>query len=252
VDTAYNYRGFTSHRMLAHTAGDMLAEFTVSTKVGFFPGRDGQTIHCLEPRRLRAAVEQSIQDLRRTPDVVFLHNPERTLADLPTPEGGDRLADACACLAEAVATGLAGAWGISSWDPRPLVDVLGASTPDHRPAVLLSRAGLTVPDAVLAATEHIGQVLGIAATGRWGMSPFGGSTADTVWTTANLSPFVTSQRPYSTSQAAFRLAYELPSVTRIAVGTGDTLHLTELVDATEVDIAADTITAYRELIRADT
>ena len=238
--------------MLAEAAGDLLAEFTVSTKVGFFPGRNGHTVHCLEPQRLHAAVEQSVQDLGRTPDVVFLHNPERTLADLPAPQGGDRFAAACACLAETVAAGLAGAWGISSWDPRSLLDVLRADQPDHRPSVLLGRAGLTVPDAVLAATEHVSQVLGVAAPGRWGMSPFGGSTADNVWTTANLSPFVTSPRPYSTSQAAFRLAYELPSVTLIAVGTGDTSHLTELVDATGINIAADTITAYRELIRADT
>ncbi|MGW5456703.1 aldo/keto reductase [Nocardia sp. NPDC003979] len=252
MDTAYNYRGFTSHRKLAQTAGDLLAEFTVSTKVGFFPGSDGHTVHSLEPERLRAAVEQSSEDLGQTPDVVFLHNPERTLADLSTEEGGDRLSGACAYLDEAVASGLCAAWGISSWDPRPLVDVLAASTPDQLPTVLLVRAGLTVPDSALAAAEAMSRALGIAAAGRWGMSPFGGSTADNVWRTANLSAFLTSHRPCSTSQSAFRVAYELPSVARIAVGTGDTEHLTELVDATDVEIGADTITQYRELIRADT
>lgn len=252
MDTAYNYRGFTSHRMLAQTAGDLLEEFIVSTKVGFFPGRDGHTVHCLEPDRLRAAVEESIQDLGRTPDVVFLHNPERTLADLSTDEGGDRLAEACACLADAVASGLAGAWGISSWDPRPLGSVLAACKPDQLPTILLVRAGLTVPDLVLAAAEAISETFGIAAAERWGMSPFGGSTAETVWRTANLSAFLTSQRPCSTQQAAFRLAYELPSVTRIAAGTSNTEHLTELVDATDVELAADAINQYRGLIRADT
>lgn len=80
--------------------------------------------------------------------MVFLHNPERTLADLPTDEGRDRLSGACAYLAEAVASNLCAAWGISSWNPDPLVDVLAASTPDHLPTVLLVRAGLTVPDSV--------------------------------------------------------------------------------------------------------
>jgi pyridoxine 4-dehydrogenase len=185
--------------------------------------------------------------------VVLLHNPERTLADLSAAEGGDRLAQACACLAEAVASGLAGAWGISSWDPRPLVEVLAVSKPDQLPTVLLVRAGLTVPEVVLAAAETISEAYGIAAAGRWGMSPFGGSTADSVWRTVNLSAFVASQRPYSRLQAAFRLAYELPFVTRIAVGTNDAEHLTELADATnDVELAADTITEYRELIRART
>lgn len=252
MDTAYNYRGFTSHRMLARTAGDLLAEFTVSTKVGFFPGPDRHTVHSLEPERLRAAVEQSIQDLGRTPDVVFLHNPERTLADLSTHEGGDRLAGACAYLAEAAATGLCAAWGISSWDPHPLVNALTASKPDRLPTVLLIRAGLTVPDSELAVTEELGKALGIPAAGRWGMSPFGGSTAETVWRMANLSAFLTPHQPCSTPQAAFRLAYELPSVTRIAVGTGDTAHLTELVAATDLEVAANAINQYRELIRADT
>lgn len=41
LDTAYNYRGFTSHRTLASTASDLLSEFTISTKVGFFPSSRG-------------------------------------------------------------------------------------------------------------------------------------------------------------------------------------------------------------------
>jgi aryl-alcohol dehydrogenase-like predicted oxidoreductase len=82
VDTAYNYRGFTSHRVLAETAGDLLAEFTLSTKVGFFPGTGGRVVHCLQPGPLRTAIERAVDDLGRTPDVVFLHNPERTLASV--------------------------------------------------------------------------------------------------------------------------------------------------------------------------
>ncbi|HWR49332.1 MAG TPA: hypothetical protein VN327_17240, partial [Pseudonocardiaceae bacterium] len=86
LDTGYNYLGFTSHRTLARTAGDLLPEFMISTKVGFFPG-SARAEHSLDPRRLRQAVEESVEDLCRPPDVVLLHNPERTLAALP-PDAG--------------------------------------------------------------------------------------------------------------------------------------------------------------------
>jgi hypothetical protein len=62
LDTGYNYLGFTSHRTLARTAGDLLSEFTISTKVGFFPGAAGAE-HSLSPRRLFEAVEKSAEDL---------------------------------------------------------------------------------------------------------------------------------------------------------------------------------------------
>ncbi len=78
LDTAYNYRAFTSHRRLTATAGDLLSEFMISTKVGFFPG-DREPEHSLDPVRLRRAIHQSVQDLGIQPDVVLLHNPERTL-----------------------------------------------------------------------------------------------------------------------------------------------------------------------------
>lgn len=86
LDTAYNYRGFTSHRRLAATAGDLLSEFTISTKVGFFPSSRGPE-HSLDPVRLRQAVHESAQDLGAQPDVVLLHNPEQTLAELALESG---------------------------------------------------------------------------------------------------------------------------------------------------------------------
>jgi pyridoxine 4-dehydrogenase len=120
LDTGYNYLGFTSHRTLARTAGDLLSEFTISTKVGFFPGAAGAE-HSLSPRRLFEAVEKSAEDLCLPPDVVLLHNPERTLASLRPGAGSDCLAAACAALHEASAAALCGSWGISSWDPQSLL-----------------------------------------------------------------------------------------------------------------------------------
>ncbi len=252
VDTAYNYRDFTAHRQLARTAGDLLPQFTLSTKVGFFPGPRGHSTHCLEPDRLRTAIEQTADDLGRTPDVVFLHNPERTLSGLSTDEGSDRFAGACAALADAVRSGLARRWGLSTWDPRPVAAIIQASTRDHAPEVLLVRAGLTVPEVVLTSAEKISAACRIPSQMRWGMSPFAGSTTEAVWQSTDLSAFAPSHRQSSAIPVAFRLAYELPSVTRLAVGTSDPAHLTDLIAATDINIDTDAIIQYRQLISTET
>jgi pyridoxine 4-dehydrogenase len=111
LDTAYNYQRFTSHRALSRVAGDLLRQFSLSTKLGFFANGDlaGYTQHSLDTARLREAVERSIGDLGRTPDFVFLHNPERTLSGLPTSEGRRQLVAAGNALAETVAAGLCSA-----------------------------------------------------------------------------------------------------------------------------------------------
>ena len=132
LDTAYNYSGFASHRTLRTAAGDLLDEFDLSTKVGFF--RDG---HNLEPTRLRIAVEESAEHLGRRPNTVLLHNPETS------PAGFTAACEALAAMREA---GLFERWGISSWDPRLL---LYRPYRGPRPDVLMVRAGLMVPTAVL-------------------------------------------------------------------------------------------------------
>jgi pyridoxine 4-dehydrogenase len=112
LDTAYNYRGFTSHRRLAVTAGDLLSEFTISTKVGFFPS-SRRPEHYLDPARLRQAVHQAVQDLGAQPDVVLLHNPEQTLAGLEPEQGRDRWAAACTALNDMTAAGWCRSWGVA-------------------------------------------------------------------------------------------------------------------------------------------
>ncbi|WP_131785011.1 aldo/keto reductase [Protofrankia symbiont of Coriaria ruscifolia] len=144
LDTSYNYRGFDSHRILSSTASDLLSAFSISTKVGFFQ-ESGRVAHSLAPGRLRRAVEESASDLGRAPDVVFLHNPEKSLVGMSPTHARERLDAACAALDEAVAVGLCASWGISSWDTRPLIEALNgdsfAKTPT--PDVLMVRAGLT-------------------------------------------------------------------------------------------------------------
>ncbi|MFD6072865.1 aldo/keto reductase [Amycolatopsis lurida] len=251
IDTAYNYRGFTTHRALARTAADLLGEFTLSTKVGYFPGGSGERpVHSLDPARLRAAVERSASELDHRPDVVFLHNPELALSGLGPAESYDRLAAACAVLSEAAQSGLCGAWGVATWDPRPVVAAVEYDVSGIRPEVVLLRAGLSVAAPILNAGTSLCQRVGVASNHRWGMSPFAGNTADTAWAALDLRAFLAADQACSTPQAAFRLAYELPVVTRVAVGTSSPAHLRELVAATALTVSSAAIARYRELISA--
>lgn len=248
IDTAYNYRDFTSHCTLARTAGDLLGAFTLTTKVGFFRNGDGSVVHSLDRARLRHAVEQSANELGRTPNVVFLHSPERTLAGLPVQEGRDRLQAACAVLAEAVTAGWCGSWGIATWDPRRIVEVLSQGAPAIQACALLLRSGLAASEPVLTAGEQLCRLLGVPSQGRWGMSPFGGNTTDEAWHTANLRAFLTPGQQCSNLQAAFRVAFELPQVARVTVGTSSLEHLRDLTAATELVVNDAAIGRYRELL----
>lgn len=147
IDTAYNYADFAAHRILTATAGHLLAEFAVSTKVGFFPvPSDRGAVHSLDPARLRTALARAIDELGTRPAVVFLHNPERSLASLPAPAAWSALDAACAVLAEATSVGWCRSWGISTWDSATLWSVVG-SAPERLidlPQALMLRCGLLV------------------------------------------------------------------------------------------------------------
>lgn len=228
----------------------MLGEFTVSTKVGYFPSGTGERpVHSLDPDRLRTAVERSAHELGRSPDLVFLHNPELALSGLGPAESCDRLAAAGAALAGAARSGICGAWGIATWDPRPLAAAVERDTSHIQPGVLMLRAGLSVAAPMLSAGENVCRILDVAPERRWGMSPFGGSTTDPAWSAVDLRAFLAADQDCSTPQAAFRLAYELPPVARVAVGTSSPVHLRDLVAATTLRISNSAISRYRELIQ---
>jgi pyridoxine 4-dehydrogenase len=232
LDTASNYLRHRSHEVLKAVAGDLLPNFLVSTKVGYFPGE-----HSLAPARLRAGVEQAAKDLGREPDAVLLHNPEHS------PPDAEMLAQACAVLADAAQTGLCGGWGVSSWDPRPLVD-LDAPRPD----VLMVRSGLLVGVDVLEAAEVL--VTRWRPSQVWGMSPFGGSTTEAVWGKFDPRVFLRNSPPATRVQAAFRSAYGLPRVDAVAVGTDNVDHLRELVGALAYEVDDQVVREYRQLLQA--
>ncbi|MFG2489882.1 aldo/keto reductase [Streptomyces caniferus] len=245
LDTSSNYLGFRSHQALARTAGDLLPKFTVSTKVGYFPGPDGAE-HSLDPVRLHAAVEQAAGDLGREPDLVFLHNPEHSLREA-APHNQDALVQACAALDAAVAKGLCAAWGVASWDPLPLLSLIDTTVP--RPAVLMVRAGLLVGARTLDAADALTEAWGLESGKVWGMSPFGGSTSTPVWDRVDPRVFLRDGSRLSRVQAAFRTAYHLPRVGSVAVGTDGPAHLGELVGALAAGVDERTVQEYRRLLR---
>lgn len=245
IDTSFNYRGFASHETLRRVAGDLLPRLTISTKVGFFPTGNGQAEHSLDPSRLLTAVEATNAALGRAPDLVFLHNPERSLVRAPgRPQ--DAFAAACDALRTATARGLCSSWGVSTWDPTPLTDLIDRTMP--RPDVLMVRAGLTVGATALDAAEALSARWQPGSV--WGMSPFGGDAGDPVWSAFDPRFFLREPTAQVTAlQAAFRVSYDVPTVGTVAVGTDSPDHLRELLDVLghEVDRAA--IHRFRALLR---
>ena len=244
IDTAFNYHGFTSHTTLADIGRGLLGRFTISTKVGFFPGQD-RSEHSLDPSRLRQALEQTNRDLGRAPDLVFLHNPEQSLQDTKPETARDVFSQACAAMEAAEAKGLCGAWGVSTWHPSPLHDAIDSAIP--KPAVLMIRCGLLVGVHTLATAELLAERWSDPMTQKWGMSPFGGNANDRLWSKFDARVFLRDASAHlSQAQAAFRTAYHLPQVSSIAVGTDDPAHLRELVDALPCEVDEQAVLQYRD------
>ncbi|WP_333749169.1 aldo/keto reductase [Streptomyces sp. IBSBF 2394] len=248
LDTSTNYFGFRSHRILAGLADDLLPKFTVSTKVGYFPGHGGAE-HSLDPLRLTSAVEDVAKDLGREPDLVFLHNPEQSLRETG-PHHKEALAAACTALEDATEKGLCAAWGVASWDPSPLLSLVDVTVP--RPTVLMVRAGLLVGAKTLDASDTLVDAWDLNRGEVWGMSAFGGSTSAPVWDTVDPRLFLQDVGWFSPVQAAFRTAYHLPRVASIAVGTDEPAHLRELLGALAGQVEERTVQEYRRLLRVRT
>ncbi|MCX4632884.1 aldo/keto reductase [Streptomyces sp. NBC_01443] len=242
LDTAAPYHGHHSHRTLAKTAGDLLPRFSVSTKIGYFPGLG----HSLDPGHLRLGVELAVRDLGQEPDLVFLHNPEQSLTGASPAGLADRLAAACTELEAAVEQGLCRAWGVSSWDPRPLSAIALGGLP--RPEVLMVRAGLLVGVEILDAALAVREAWEPATT--WGMSPFGGSATQPVWEMFDPRPFLHGHRDDDgRAQAAFRAAFLLPAVDAVAVSTDNPAHLRELTEALHFNVDEQAAERYLRHLR---
>ncbi|WP_188317102.1 aldo/keto reductase [Solihabitans fulvus] len=211
----------------------------------------GGVEQCLDPARLRRAVISAADELGVVPSMVLLHNPERTLAELPPRAGAVVLGEACLALREAVRAGWAGGWGIASWSPQPVLAAVRAPDPSEIPApdVLMVRAGLLVGTKVLDAADALAGRWQLGARQRWGMSPFAGRARDPVWTDVDADAlFLARGQNVTRMQAAFRVAYDLPVVSRMAVGASSVTHLRELVDSVGLRSDPDQVARYRALL----
>jgi pyridoxine 4-dehydrogenase len=189
-----------------------------------------------------------VLDLGVQPDVVLLHNPERTLAELAPEQGRDRWAAACTTLDDMTAAGWCRSWGLACWDPRPILPVLDRALPT--PASVMVRAGLLVRVQILDASERLATWFGLGRHARWGMSPYGGHATHPIWDEVDARRFLQGSHDCSPIPAAFRVAYELPQVSRLTVSTSSGEHLAELVTATALDADDNRIARYRSLLRA--
>ncbi|MGH3719677.1 MAG: hypothetical protein ACRDRI_12745 [Pseudonocardiaceae bacterium] len=83
------------------------------------------------------------------------------------------------------------------------------------------------------------------------MSPFGGEATHPVWERVDARQFLQGRtQECSPAQSAFRVAYELPHVSRMAVSVGIVEHLAQLVAATAFDANDNRIARYRALLCA--
>lgn len=231
VDTAFSYSDFAAHRLLAAVSPSITKQLSITTKVGFFP--DG---HDLAPTRLSAAAHQIADELGRPPDTLLLHNPERS---------AQMFVQACEELATLRDAGLCSTWGISTWNPGALLSYDTPTPPD----VVMVRCGLTVPARVLAATEQL--ITNLQPREVRGMSPFGGSTADPIWSKIDPAWFLTPTsraREPSRFQSALTVAFAVPRVSAVAVGTAEVSHLDQLCDAAGLRADPDTVAEYRTLL----
>lgn len=182
------------------------------------------------------------------PDVVFLHNPEHTLTQLEAEHASDVLTGAGAELEAAVDSGLCASWGIASWNPRPLLPVIERAGGTPIPQVFMTRAGLTVSSRTLVAIEAAVTLWDLPPARRWGMSPFAGHSTDPLWRQVNARAFLSGEPSCSNLAAAFCVSYELPKVSRVAVGTNHLGHLRELLHAARLPVNDATVASYRALL----
>lgn len=232
---AATYHEGQAHRLLATAAGGLLDRFTISTKVSPRAG-----LPTLAEQAKRAA-----GDLGRAPAVMLVHNPEHFLRDLDHDQACRWWGATAETISGLVASGLCRSWGLACWDPRPLQGLLDAPawTQAPQPSVAMVRSGLLVPADVLAASEELLHRLPHTAE-RWGMSPFAGEPH--LLDNVNLAPFLAADtRGAALLPTALAVAFHLPAVSRIAIGTSNRAHLDQLVAGATLTVDQQRVRAYR-------
>lgn len=244
LDTAYNYGRFQCLDRLGELRAPQ--RFAITSKVGFLPSSDGSGTHTLDPSMLYSATEDSARRLGAPLDTILLHNPEEGAAATSPSPLAESLEAATEALARAVHHGLAHRWGISVWRPHVAEEALRLT--DIRPDVFMTRAGLSVSAPIMAAARRCRDAVAWPGIEFRGMAPLGGSRATRLLHATDLTPFVDG--PATNAQAALRVSFELPEVSMIALGTNDPAHLHDAMVACDMEVDAEQISMYCDVLSA--
>ena len=142
--------------------------------------------------------------------------------------------------------GLAGAWGISCWNPAPLLARAGSI--DIPVDALMLRVGLGLPAGALHDADRLVRQLGLDRSQCWGMSPFGGSQARELIGIGGFTAFV--RQPCTEAGAVLRLAFELPPVGTVCFGSSDVGHIHQAAQALALDVDLQRVQRYRDVLTA--
>ncbi len=238
VDTAPNYQhGRAQAQLQPVLAGK--PDLRVSTKIGFFT-RDTATAasnagvltpaeaassHCLTHRYVAWQSRRNATELGRTPDIVFIHNPER--ATRPH----DAIASAFTALEAEARAGLIGAYGVATWTGFDgvfsVADLLDTATrcggPSHHLAAIQLPVSLVMLKPVAQALEGAGPLVEAPAAGldTFISAPLHGGELPAM-VTDELAQLIT---PGTTpAEAALRVTASAPGVRHVLLGSGHAQH----------------------------
>ncbi|MFH9353510.1 aldo/keto reductase [Kitasatospora sp. NPDC017646] len=249
VDTAPNYESGRAETSLAPVLA-AYPHLRVSTKVGFVPpsakrigvragalsADDAERGHCLAPDYIAWQLARSKRMLGRTPDLVFLHNPEHGCQES---EITDRLYTAFLALEEACSQQTIRAYGVATWRgfSSGLFDVptlLELATKAGGPQHHLRAVQLPVSLVHLAPVAQGLDGYGVLAESlKAGLEVFtsaplhGGEIPGTV--TRELSDLISSG--ITPAQAALAVVASAPGVKRVLLSTGNPQHWRQAADA---------------------
>ncbi len=249
LDTAPNYAAGLAEQ----EASEALARYShvrVSTKVGFIPrlaSRDAmaegvltvseaESGHSLSPSYIRWQVTRSRRALGRTPDLVFLHNPEHNCSP---EQANERVYSAFAALEQACADGEIRAYGVATWSgfsqgvfdiPTLLGAAFRAGGADHHLRAVQLPLSLVHLAPIAQALDGRGVLAAACAShlAVFASAPLHGGEVPGMFTRELLDLVAPGKSP---AQAALTVVASAPGVRRVLLSTAKQEHWTEAVTA---------------------
>ncbi len=233
IDTAPNYQhGRAQTRLRPVLAGN--PDLRVSTKVGFAAAASDARVltpgeaasgHCLTDRYVIWQSRRNAAELGRTPDVVFVHNPERTACPL------DAITGAFTALEAEARAGRIGGYGVATWtgfesafSVADLLDIAArCGGPGHHLAAVQLPVSLVMLKPVAQALDGTGPLAEATAVGlgRFISAPLHGGELPAMVTDELARLIDPGTTP---AEAALRVTASTPGVKHILLGSGRAQH----------------------------